>query len=290
MFKFITRSFLFAFFLQCCNCTLSFGQLTTAELVVTSHLELSDQRTTTIVFAAAICENGVDRGSATVKARTIDGIANVLKVRAASDTLRKTNLTVYTNDGRVYRFDVTYAAEPYTDFFDFSDLAGEAASSGVQFHLRRMNDATIERATDQLCSMVPHRSRPRSVRRGGMQLRTQGVYISDGVLFFQLLATNQSGIPFELDFARCYQRDRRRSKRTSQMEMEVIPLQVSFNNGATVAAHDPHHPLALAFEKFTIADSKFFMIELFEKNGDRHLVLRIRGTDILNAKPLLVSR
>lgn len=290
MYKIITRHFLFALFFQLCCSSLSFCQTTTADMATTTLLELSDQRTTTILFPAAICKNGVDRGSALVEARTVDGIANVLKVKAASDTLRNTNLTVYTNDGRVYRFEVTFAAVPYTDFFDFSDLGGEAASSGLQFHFSRMNDATIARATNQLTSMVPHRSRPRSARRGGIQLRTQGVYISDGVLFFQLLATNGSGIPFELDFARCYQRDRRRSKRTSQMEMEVMPLQASFNNGATVAAHDPHHPLVLAFEKFTIADSKYFMIELFEKNGDRHLVLRIKGTDILGAKPLLVSR
>jgi hypothetical protein len=38
--------------------------------------------------------------------------------------------------------------------------------------------------------------------------------------------------------------------------------------------------------KFTIPDKKEFLIELFEKNGGRHLTLQIKNKHLLKAKTL----
>ncbi|WP_308199293.1 DUF4138 domain-containing protein [Chitinophaga sedimenti] len=69
-----------------------------------------------IVFAAPICANGVDRGNNWILAKTADGVNNVLKVKAAQDSAISTNLTVFTTDGRVYRFDVYFDAITKDDF------------------------------------------------------------------------------------------------------------------------------------------------------------------------------
>jgi hypothetical protein len=42
-----------------------------------------------------------------------------------------------------------------------------------------------------------------------------------------------------------------------------------------------------AFDKFTISEKKVFMVEFFERNGDRHLQLRLKGKHLLKARPLL---
>ncbi|NII26165.1 conjugative transposon protein TraN [Pseudoflavitalea sp. X16] len=264
--------------------------ITRASDVITTHMELSTQRTTVVVFSAPIAENGVDRGSAQVLAKTVDGVGNVIKVKAASDSLLPTNLTIFTSDGRVYRFLVEYNASPRQDFYDFSGLPGQAASSGVRFLPDRMNEASIIRTSTHITELPAHRRRPTSKSNGDMKLRTKGIFLSEGVLFFHLSLANSSAIPYELDFIRCYQRDRKKSKRTSQMVKEVKTLATSFVGKPVIGAGDAGFSMVLAFEKFTISDSKYFMIELFEKKGDRHLVLKIKGDDILKAKPLLVSK
>ena len=44
--------------------------------------------------------------------------------------------------------------------------------------------------------------------------------------------------------------------------------------------------LILGFNKFTIPDDKIFEIEMYEKNGGRHMKLAISNEYILSAKPL----
>ena len=44
--------------------------------------------------------------------------------------------------------------------------------------------------------------------------------------------------------------------------------------------------LVLGFNKFTIPDDKVFEIELYEKNGGRHMKLAVLNEYILSAEPL----
>ena len=39
-----------------------------------------------------------------------------------------------------------------------------------------------------------------------------------------------------------------------------------------------------ALPKFTIPDDKLLLVELYEKNGGRHQVIRVENTDIVNAE------
>lgn len=250
-------------------------------------MQLSTDRTTVIVLAAPIAENGVDRGSPQISAKTVDGLSNVVKVKATSDSLRPTNLTIFTKDGRVYRFAVEFSRNPACDFFDFSDLPTQATSDGAHFRHDRINDDAVSKTAGFVSDLPPTRSRPRSRRLGQTQLKIHGVYLSGNVLFFQFGISNKSGVPFTIDLVRSYQKDRKKSKRTSQMEKQMSPLAISFAGNPTINGNDRPYFFVLAFDRFTIADSKFFMVEVAERNGDRHLVLKLRGTDILRAKALL---
>lgn len=261
---------------------------TDANTVIVTPMQLCTGRTTVIILAAPIADNGVDRGSAFIHAKAVDGIGNVIKVKATSDSLRPTNLTIFTRDGRVYRFEVEYHADPVRDFFDFSHTPASAASAGVLFTAERINDAAVQKTTDFVRDLSAHRSRPRAQQSGQMRMRVLGVYLSGGVLFFQIGLSNRSGVPYKLDFIRCYQRDRRQKKRTSQMEKEMTVLATSYKESKpTIEGNGATHSIVVALDKFTIADSKYFMIEAFEQNGDRHLQVKIQGKDILKAKALL---
>ncbi len=285
----LTRIFLFLCAIACAlhSATAQSPFITSATEVVTTHIELSTQRTTVIILPAAVAENGVDRGSAQILAKPVDGVGNVIKVKAASDSLQPTNLTIFTTDGRVYRFDVSFSLHPVRDFFDFASQPSPAASPAVRFLPNRMDDASILKTSAFITELGGHRKRPASNSNGAMKMRVRGIYLSHGVIFFQLGISNGSGVPFEIDFIRCYQRDRRKIKRKSQMEKEVKPLSTTYQKNPIIGAFTPGYSMVLAFEKFTIADDKYFMIEAFEKNGDRHLAIKVVGDDILKAQPIL---
>ena len=62
------------------------------------------------------------------------------------------------------------------------------------------------------------------------------------------------------------------------------PLQIS-GNTKQVKAHS-RTVAVVALQKFTIPDKKFMGIQIMEKNGGRHLSMKLGNKDILKAIPL----
>ena len=66
-------------------------------------------------------------------------------------------------------------------------------------------------------------------------------------------------------------------------EQEIVPLSQYPDAPLTVNGKS-RRTIVMAFKKFTIADNKNLAIELYEKNGDRHLSLNVDGKEILKAR------
>jgi conjugative transposon TraN protein len=74
-----------------------------------------------IIFPAAI--RYVDLGSADLLAAKADGAENVLRVKAAAQDFRnESNLSVITEDGSYYTFNVKYAGEPVKLSVEMADF------------------------------------------------------------------------------------------------------------------------------------------------------------------------
>ena len=85
--------------------------LTFDRMIPPYALEVTFDKTTHVIFPAAI--RYVDLGSADLLAAKADGTENVLRVKAAlRDFSRESNLSVITEDGAYYSFNVKYADEP----------------------------------------------------------------------------------------------------------------------------------------------------------------------------------
>lgn len=119
-----------------------------------------------------------------------------------------------------------------------------------------------------------------------MKASLKGIYISGNTLFFKMNLRNKSTISFDIDFVRFYIRDIKTAKRTVTQEQEMTPL-ASLGMGTKTVGGKDRKSLVFALNKFTLADSKTFVIEIYEKNGGRHLYLKIRNRDIENANQLI---
>ena len=83
---------------------------------------------------------------------------------------------------------------------------------------------------------------------------------------------------------RFFIRDKKKNKRTAVQENELKPLQISGNTKQVKAFS--RTVAVVALEKFTIPDKKFMGIQIMEKNGGRHLSMKLDNKDILRAIPL----
>lgn len=248
-------------FLICAICIVacastSFGQVT--------HLKIGTSKTINLVFPFAI--KHVDRGTKDVLVQPVSEARNILLVKAAFENFDETNLSVITDDGSVYSFLVSYGI-PECWIYYIPDQKKESVSEQAQRLLD--NPRTIKGIGDS---------------KWEMKARICGIYISEGVIYYQLQVVNRSPIDYDMDFMRFYIRDKGKAKRTAVQENEINAEYID-GKPDRVKAHSEKN-MVIAFQKFTIPDAKYFAIEIGEKNGGRRLLLKVSNRKILKAKLL----
>lgn len=225
------------------------------------NLKLSTDKTTALVFPFAI--RYVDRGTKDVIVQQVRD-SKVLLVKAAVKQFTETNLSVLTEDGHVYSFNVRYAATPDSLVIELPIFS----SANVETYARSIadNKAIIRGPTDKSWSM---------------EATITGIYVREDGLYFQILLSNHSAINFDTEVLRFYTSDRKRWKRTAAQEVDCTPLFIAGNPGQVKAYS--HSVLVVALKKMTIPDAKFLGIQVMEKNGGRHLQLKVGNSEILKA-------
>lgn len=257
--------------------TKAFCQNTQLFAIAPFPLEITYHKTVNLVFPYAI--KSVDKGSRDLLAQKAKGIENILQVKAAKIGFIQTNLTVVTSDGKLYCFVVDYADQPLQLSIEL--LSGPASSPAALFG--QTNQALIAQ-TAMLAATDPGTMRRIRETNHGARLSLTGICISENVLFYRLQLDNQANISYDIENLRFFIRDKKQAKRTAVQQKEILPLYKHADT--TAVAANSSHVFVFALPKFTIPDQKQLRIELFEKNGGRHIELCVSNRAIVKARPL----
>ncbi len=230
-----------------------------------ASLSISKQKTTSLIFPFAI--RHVDRGTKDVLVQPVKEADNILLVKAAVENFAETNLSVVTDDGSVYSFIVNFDNKPPVWVYRMPTNNKESLSTyanGVLDNSRRVHGIR-ENSWD-------------------MDAMITGIYIKENVIYYQLRLTNKSSIDYDIELLRFYIRDRKKGDRTATQENELKPLYVAGN--ASQVRGNSQNIIVVALEKFTVPDAKYLAVQLMEKNGGRHLLLKVNNNKIIKAIPL----
>jgi len=241
-------------------------------------VEVTYNKTTSIIFPATI--SSVDRGSRDLLAQKASGVGNVLQVKAARTSFPETNLTVITSDGVIHQFGVTFTKQPST----LVVLIGDSLQEEVKPKLIFQSDMT-EFGMKRIAHHIVQSKRGvrfigDSNHKIGMSLCN--IFIKDDIIFYHFRVRNRSNINCDVDVLRFYIRDKTKVKRTASQDVDVVPV-YTYGNDDVIAANS-ETDIVYALNKFTIPDAKYLAVEMFERNGGRHINLRIRNRTIVNAK------
>ena len=254
-------------------------------------IEVTYDKTVHIIFPAAI--RYVDLGSQDLVAGKADGAENVLRVKAAVRNFSKeTNMSVITESGSFYTFDVRYAEDPRQLNIEMKDFIHDGTavnrpSNALDIQFRELGEESPKLV--QLILRSIYRNNDRRIRNidsrsFGIRFLLRGIYTHDGLLYFHTQIANSSNIPCDVDFITFKIVDRKVAKRTVIQEKVLLPLRAC-NPVRSVGSHR-NECSVYALEKFTIPANKQLVIELHEKDGGRHQRLIIRSGDIMRAKPI----
>lgn len=246
------------------------------------RLEVSFNKTTSVVFPFAI--TSVDRGSRDILARKVNGLENVLQLKAGQKNFPETNVTVITADGKLHHFTVNYSEQTARQTITISDTKN---ADGERLILAK--DAVNARDIKVLCDKVlaESASKVNKEKKHGMVLTLGSIYVSGDFLLYKVQIRNKSAINYDIKSLKFYIRDRKKVKRTSSQEIEAVPVFVA-NQTDQVDGYGSSE-MIFALRKFTIPDGKALHIDLFEQNGGRNLKLKLSNSDILKARLIKVD-
>mgnify|MGYP000383972024 CR=1 FL=1 len=265
-------------------------------------IEAGFSKTVHILFPSPVTY--IDIGSMDIIAGKADGVENVVRVKAAvRNFAADTNLTVITEDGGFFTFDVHYAENPTVSTLNLTvqdqqtegvkepaaagDPQPTAPASEGRVLLRevgREKPATVKRMLSDIYRQNRTDVKGIRAKKYGIEVEVLGIYVSNDVIYIHTCMYNDTNISFEMDARHFIVADRKLAKRTAQQQTKLEILRVC-NDPAVVRGHQRQRTV-FALPKLTIPDDKVLLLEIIEKNGARHQTIEIPSREILNAKVL----
>ena len=266
------------------------------------RIEAGFTKTVHILFPSPVTY--IDIGSMDIIAGKADGAENVVRVKAAvRNFIAETNLTVITEDGGFFTFDVHYAEnpavstvnltvqEPQTKGVKEPTAAGDPLSPAPVTKSRvllrevgREKPATVKRMLSDIYRQNRTDVKGIRTKKYGIGVEVLGIYVFNDVIYMHTCISNDTNISFEVDARRFIVADRKLTKRTAQQQTPLEILRVC-NDPAVVRGHQRQRTV-FALPKLTISDDKVLLLEIIEKNGARHQTVEIPAEELLEAKLL----
>lgn len=263
--------------------------LTFDRMIPPYALEVTFNKTTHVIFPAAI--RYVDLGSADLLAAKADGTENVLRVKAAlRDFSRESNLSVITEDGAYYTFNVKYADEPQKLSVEMTDFLhdGEAVNrpnNALEIYMKELGSESPMLVRLIMKSIYKNDRREIKhigCKRFGIQYLLKGIYSHNGLLYFHLQLKNSTNVPFDVDHLTFKIVDKKVAKRTAIQEQVIWPLRA--HNNVQVIPGKSSERMVFTLPKFMIPDDKHLVVELYEKSGGRHQSFTVENADLVRAR------
>lgn len=265
-------------------------------------IEAGFTKTVHILFPSPVTY--IDIGSMDIIAGKADGAENVVRVKAAVQNFAaETNLTVITEDGGFFTFDVHYTENPAVSTLNLTvrepqtgSEQGSAATGDLQQRVPASEDrillrevgrekpATVKRMLSDIYRQNRTDVKGIRTKKYGIGVEVLGIYVFNDVIYIHTCISNDTNISFEVDARRFIVADRKLTKRTAQQQTPLEILRVC-NDPAVVRGHQRQRTV-FALPKLTIPDDKVLLLEIIEKNGARHQTVEIAAKELLDAKLL----
>jgi conjugative transposon TraN protein len=244
-------------------------------------VSVNDNQQSHLIFPDKIIY--VDYGTADVEVLKASGVDNIIAVRASAVFDRQTNVTVVTQSGKFYTFNLKFAEKPSHLSFVVDPAANAANKRVALLDNKELNSVQRENLRKEI------NSRFQSLNKlykdyAGIRFAITNIFIDKDILFFKFRLTNYSNIDYVPDFVRFYIQDSKIRKKTAIQQIEQTPL-FFFDLPERVAAHETKSFTA-AINKFTIPDKKKLIIEMQELGGGRHFIYKLDNEPIISAEIL----
>ena len=243
-------------------------------------IQVAQSQTTHLISPMALTDWAL--GNDTLIAAHADGIQNMLRLKAVGAFSQEASLALLDEKGGVHTYRLQYVANSPT----LSVQLNEQVAADALFRAHPKDTCALNKVARQVLQQ-PYTNNHLGVVEHKMQLALVGIHSHKDWLMLRLQCQNRNNIDYDIDFIKVYIADKKGSKHTAMQETEVTPFYTYPADGMcqTLHAHQ-QQDLVLFFHRFTLPKQRILYIELFEKNGGRHLLFTVSPKELLHAKSL----
>ncbi|GEP97689.1 DUF4138 domain-containing protein [Chitinophaga cymbidii] len=242
-------------------------------------IQVTDKATTVISFPFTVLN--ADCGSENLRAEKVPEKVNVIKLKAAVPLTDTTSLHVFTGDGSIYAFKVSWRPTLSTLTYDLREAALQTGTFAGNLEVAPLNERELKTGLEKI--RTGRKFLHASNRKFKLKLSLQGIYAHNNTLFLKFRVVNRSRLSYQAGWASLYIQDIKVARRSS---VQQIPIQPVYLDALPTLEGKSSQKWIVAIAKATIPDKKKLTLELQEQNGGRHVTLTIRNKDLFKARSL----
>ena len=237
-------------------------------------------RTTTLVFHDNIkhVDLGSDNG---IGYQTDDSIPKILKIRINDffPSIGSTNVLVITNNEQIFSFEVLFqqnVTQTVYEIADSSALCPPLISEPITDSDSLYEPDFIKEIT----TSPKYLSRILFNSKGKIKLQLDNIFTTDSLLYFKCKIVNSSNLMYDIEFMHMYitsgKKLKLKTKQDTPLSTSFIirPISISPHSTSLFVLHTP---------KFTMEKDNICILECLEKQGGRHLKIKIKNSTLLEA-------
>jgi|GEM_PF-5679855 len=240
---------------------------------------------------------------------------HLLQLIAANEDFAETNLLVKTENA-YYILMLHYDTAPKTYFYEINPIQArvsidsieqkevsiqtkviinepnnKVSEIGAENHLKERSDNNVvENKDSDYCDLKPYSFRDFTLKQS-IAIGNGGIFADEKHIILSVLVSNQSGIPFDIDYFSFIVEDKKSTKRLKGNaylqggEEEKTPL--FYCDRPVRVQQDSEKEILVVFEKFTLGTNQHLRITLKEKKGKRQLSHIVSQKSFSGAKGLV---
>lgn len=226
----------------------------------------------------------VDLGSSDLLASLVQGADNIIRIKASRPFSEVTNLSIVCEDGSFFSFIASYNETLSTFFYELKDPINYQneilfTESGSE------SPSIITAILKNIADYNKNDIRTISFNKERIRATVTGIYVYSNMMYIRVSITNNSNLPYNIDFTNFIIKDRGRiSKQTASQEKLIDPIRVS-NNTKTIGSMSTQ-VYVYAFPITSLSRDKMLEIIYYEKTGGRNISLEILSQNIISAKKI----
>lgn len=241
-------------------------------------VRLSTGKTTHFISSEPLTD--IISGSDLIAAEHADEISNIVRAKAIEGGFGPSSFTLVSSRGTVY----PYVAVSDEDPAELNVYVSGGPGAEALFSDASVNDIKMRSYGEKVAALPPALDNIGTVKQN-MEFALAGLYCRDDILMFHLLLTNHNRLDYEIDFIKCYIKDKKRTKTITVQEDEIFPI-FAYNppkGGAELVGGGKTYSTVLFFKRFTIPQKRILYFEVFERNGGRHIAFPVSDSELLKA-------